>query len=570
MDMGKQSIQGFQNESASTVPQVTPPANEMNGVSLSSLLPRTEYEEMMAFLSEENDNCEQDEARKKSKTSVTTLEEEDSLAYLFQLDQPFSVEEILEQEETLASKAQVGGSSSSHVPRDVAEQSVMTNTGSSQRMNISISPEMIVSNACTSTFGESSSSGLLQQLGANMGAVNSIFSSDNCSNSSLSLPENNPKFWPAGSSALYPPQAATSFADSIFPKTTGNSFTQFESPSFPVHPYDCATGASATGVVGNQFLSPSLVNPYAGPGAGSGTGANNLDGNSLTPFQSPSLVHPYAGPSVGSGAVANNLDGNLLNQFQSPSLPLHSYVGPSAGPSRTPVVGTALTQQQSSSFPVHPYGSASGGGFACATASADASGFAGAANANADPDADANASHQQFTRDHGLEMNPLAAPSAMGANTWASPVPMRPQYNQIQFFSRQPFLRDFKDFELAWEGSLVEEVYPYRNLFNQAKAWKKSMSPINVTEWSSTLKVVLYVPRQAVINTMRIYGGPIDYIFFEATQFADLDLYSYLMSEKLYAKIALPSHTLILFTTESKHCFLGSVFKGDTVIVEHL
>jgi len=453
-------------ESASTVPQVNPSANEMNGVSLSSFMPRNEYEEMMAFLSDENDNCEQDEARKKSKTSVTTLEEEeDSLAYLFQLDQPFSVEEILEQEEPLASKAQVGGSSSSHVPpRDVA----------AQRMNISISPEMIVSNACTSTFGQSSSSGLLQQLEGNIGAMNSIFSSENCSDSSLSLPENNPKFWPAGSSALYPPQAATSFADSILPKTTGNSFTQFESPSIPVHPYGCATGASASGVVGNQFQSPSLVHPYAGPTAGSGAGANNLDGTSLIPFQSPSLVHPYAGPSVGSGAGANNLDGNsltpfpspslvhsyagpsagpsvgsgpgannpdrnLLNQFQSPSLPLHSYVGPSAGPSRTPVVGTVLTQYQSSSFPVHPYGSAS--------ASTDATCFAGAANA----DADANASHEQFTRDHGLEMNQVAAPSSMGANTLASPVPMRPQYNQTQFVSRQPFLRDFKDFELAWE-----------------------------------------------------------------------------------------------------------------------
>ncbi|XP_017417054.2 uncharacterized protein LOC108327840 [Vigna angularis] len=84
------------------------------------------------------------------------------------------------------------------------------------------------------------------------------------------------------------------------------------------------------------------------------------------------------------------------------------------------------------------------------------------------------------------------------------------------------------------------------------------------------MKVAVYVPRKAVINTMRLYGGPIDYILFEVTEFGNLDLYGRLMTEKKYAKIVLPSHTLILFTTESKHCYLGSVFKGDTIIVEHL
>jgi len=492
-------------ESACTDPQVIPTANEMNVLSPSCFLPMNEYEEIMALISDDNDNSQEDQASKKSKT---LSEEENSLPNLFQPDQPLYLEEVFGPEETLPAEAQVGGSSS-HVPRDVAPQTVMTNTSSS--MNISISPGMLQSNACTSTFGQGSSSGLVQQLGGNMGVVSSIFSSENCSNSSLSLPENIPKFWPAGSNALYPPQAGTSFGDSIFPKATGNSFTRFESPNFPVHPYGCAspgfgTGASASGLVGNQFQSPSLVHSYAGsgagannlggnsltrfqspslvrpyagpsagannldgnsltqfqspslvhpyagcsagPSAGSGAGANNLDGNSLIQYQSPSLVHLYAGPSVGSGAGGNNLDGNSLTKFQSPSFPVHSYVGPSAGSSWNPVVGTSVTQYKSSSFPVHPYGSASAGGIACASGSgsADASGFAGAANASAN--ARRYGSHQQFIRDHRLEINPLAAPSAMGA----SPVPMRPQYsNQTQFISRQPFLRNFNDFELVWQ-----------------------------------------------------------------------------------------------------------------------
>ncbi|KOM31864.1 hypothetical protein LR48_Vigan01g142000 [Vigna angularis] len=303
-------------ESASTVPQVMPAANETNGFSpSSSFLPKNDYEDIIAFLTDDNENSQQEQARKKSKTLATTSGDEDSLSYLFQLDQPVSLEEILGQGKTLPSEPHLGGSSSSHY---VAPQTVITNTrstiqlnpNSSERIDISVSTGIIVPNASNSTF---------------------------------SLPQNNPKFWPAGSNAFYAPETGTSFADSIFPKTTRYSFTQFESPSFPVQPYGCA-GASASGLVGNYE----------------------------TQLQSPSLVHPYAGPSVGSGVAANNLDGNSLTQFQSPRL----------------------------------------------------------------------------------------------------------------------------------------------------------------TEWPSTMKVAVYVPRKAVINTMRLYGGPIDYILFEVTEFGNLDLYGRLMTEK--------------------------------------
>ncbi|CAJ1939290.1 unnamed protein product [Sphenostylis stenocarpa] len=440
MNIRQQSVEGFQNESESTVPQAIPQAttNEMNGLSPPSFMPMNEYEEIMALLTDDNDNYQQDQALKHSKTFLTTSEEEDSLQLPFQLDHSFTLEEILGQGKTLSSQTQVGGSSS-HELRDFVAQSVTTDTTSTiqlnsnsfERMDITISPGVVVSIASISIFGENSSNGPVQQLGNNV--FNPIFSSQNCSNSILSMPENTPKFWPSGSNALYPPQAGALFGDSTFPNTTANIFTQFVSPSFPMHPFGCASfGTSASGLVGNSVIH----------------------------FQSPSFpVHPYAGPSVGNGADANNLDGHSLNQFQSPSLPGHPYVGPRACPSKIPCVvgtgaggannldGNSLTRYQSSSFPVHTYG-----GIASASVSAntDASVFSGAANANAN--ASPYGSHQQFTRDHRFEMsriNPLAAPSAMGANIWASPAPMMP--NQTQFFRRQPLLTDFKDLVQAWE-----------------------------------------------------------------------------------------------------------------------
>ncbi|CAJ1939286.1 unnamed protein product [Sphenostylis stenocarpa] len=443
MDIRQQGTEGFQNESSNTVPQTIPQAttNEMNGLSPLSFLPMNEYEEIMALLTDDNDISQQDHTWIQPKTFLTS-EEEDSVELLFQLDHSFSIEEILGEDQTLSSQTQVGGSSS-HELRDFVEQSVTTDTtstipldsNSSDRMNISISPGVVVSNVSTTTFGERSSNEPAQQLGDNMGVFNPIFSSENFSTSSLSMPENNPNVWPSGSDAFYPPRAGASFGDSTFPNTTGNSFTQFESPSFSVHPYGCASASFGTSA-----------------------SASDLVGDSVTQFP----VFPYAGPVVGSGAAANNLDGNF---------PVHPYVGasastsvgPIAGPSTTTFVGTgagaknldgnSLIRHQSSGFPVHTYGSdsADAGGIASASGSAsDARVFSGAADANASP----YGSNEQFTRDHRFEMsrtNPLAAPSTMGANTCASPVPMMTRYNQTKSFPRQPVLMDIKDLVQSWE-----------------------------------------------------------------------------------------------------------------------
>ncbi|XP_027915738.1 uncharacterized protein LOC114175168 [Vigna unguiculata] len=426
MDIRQQSLEGSKNE-------VMPAGNEMNGVSPRSFLAMNEYEHIMAFLSDDNDNSQQEHVRKKSKTLPTTSEEEDSLAYLFQLDHPLSLQDILGQDQTLFSQP---------------PQSLITNTTSTIQLNpinISVSTGIIVPNASK-----------------NMAVVNSIFSSENCSSSGLSLP--------AGSNALYAPETGTLFGDSIFPKTTGYSYTQFESPTFPVQPFACArtcfgTGASASasGFVGNyetQLQSPSLVHPYAGPSVGTASGANNLDGNSRTPFQSPCLVHPYAGPSAGR---PSNLDENLLTQFQSPSL-VHAYAGPSVGSGVgvNNLDANSLTQFQSPGL-VHPYAGSGVGaknldgnsvtqhqlpGLVHPYAASSAAPSVGSASDASNLDGNSltqfqSPSHEQFSREHRLESNPAApsAPSAMGA---------RPQY-QTQLLSRQPFLRNFNDFELAWE-----------------------------------------------------------------------------------------------------------------------
>ncbi|WVZ24271.1 hypothetical protein V8G54_002815 [Vigna mungo] len=472
MNIGQPSIQGFQNvrrESASKLPLVAPQVtSEMHAPSTGCFVPMDSYAELMSLLNDDNNDYQQDQPRKKSKTSVPTFEEEDSLAYLFQLDQPVSLDEILGEGQTLFSQTQVGGESS-QVLRDIVPQSVTRGSAStiqftsnsSERMNISISPGIV---ACTSS---GSSNGLAHELGGNMGVVNPMFSSDlNCLNSSLSLPQNNPKFWPAGSNTLFPPQTAASFGDSTFFNTIENSNIQFEeSSSFQML----------------QFGSASA-------GLGSAGSASSDFGNSLTQFQYPNTsVNPYdcANSIVGDHAGGSTLDGNSFSQFQPPS------------------------------FPVHRYGSLTAS-IACASASTDAIVVASASASAANGSASSYGSRQQFKKRNHLEMrgiDPLGVPSAMVPNPLASPVPIMPQYNQTQLLPRQPFLPDFKDFIPAWEDYI----------------------------------------------SMVDYAG-------DRPLLTQKGCHAY----NECAKIALPSHTLTLSTTENKHCYTGSIFPGDAVFVEPL
>jgi len=310
-------------ESASKLPLVASQAttNEVHAPSPGCFVPRTSYEEIMSILSDDNNNSQEDQPRKKSKTFVPTSEEEDSLAYLFQLDQPVSLDEILGEGRTMSSETQVGGESS-EVLRDIVPQTVTRDTTSTIQLT-SNSSEIVVHNASNSSVGEGSSNGLAQELGGNMSVVNPMFSSENCWNYSLSLPQNNQNFWPAGSNALYPPQAAASFGDSTFLNTIGNSNTQFESPSFPMHPYGCASA---------------------------GFGTSSHFGNSLAQFQSPnSTVNPYDCASVG----ASNLVGNSISQYQPPSFSVNPYGGIACASASTDAIAVASAANANAS----PYGS---------------------------------------------------------------------------------------------------------------------------------------------------------------------------------------------------------------------
>ncbi|XP_029130238.1 mediator of RNA polymerase II transcription subunit 25-like [Cajanus cajan] len=126
-----------------------------------------------------------------------------------------------------------------------------------------------------------------------------------------------------------------------------------------------------------------------------------------------------------------------------------------------------------------------------------------------------------------------------------------------------------KDYVKAWEGCLVGRVHSYRACLNQARVMAKPTSPSSLTStWSSRLEITIFIPIKAVNYTLRIIGGPIDYVFFHITQFNNFDVYDHLMSKSLCAKIELPSHIIILSTTESKHHFLGIIFPRDTIFVE--
>ncbi|ESW25712.1 hypothetical protein PHAVU_003G059200 [Phaseolus vulgaris] len=85
-------------------------------------------------------------------------------------------------------------------------------SNSSEIGNVSFSPRL---NASTSITVE-------EELGGNMGVVNPILTSENCSNSRFSFPQNNPNAWNHPS---------------------GNSLNQFQPPSFPMLP--CGSGSSS-------------------------------------------------------------------------------------------------------------------------------------------------------------------------------------------------------------------------------------------------------------------------------------------------------------------------------------
>jgi len=188
---------------------------------------------------------------------------DDTFKSLFQIDEP-----ILEYFSYEVSK-EVEEGESRQVPTDIPAHNVTKDTtsiieltpNSSESVNISTSPGVVLSNASTPT-GEGPSQVLAQELGGNMGVVNPILTSTNCSYSSLSL--NNPNSWFAGPNAwnhpngvnsttvragtMDPPRVHASFGNRMFPNIQRNSITPFQSPSFPVLP----SGGSSSNIL-QQF-----------------------------------------------------------------------------------------------------------------------------------------------------------------------------------------------------------------------------------------------------------------------------------------------------------------------------
>ncbi|KAK7348652.1 hypothetical protein VNO80_23246 [Phaseolus coccineus] len=139
------------------------------------------------------------------------------------------------------------------VVADIPSRSVTKDTTSTMQFasnspekgNVSISPRL---NASTPITVE-------EELGGNMGVVNPILTSQNCSNSSLSFPQNNPNAWnhPSGMNNTTvglgsidqqnPTGVYSSFGNLMFPNTTGNSLNQFQPPSFPMLP--CGSSSSS-------------------------------------------------------------------------------------------------------------------------------------------------------------------------------------------------------------------------------------------------------------------------------------------------------------------------------------
>ncbi|KAG4402165.1 hypothetical protein GLYMA_02G139366v4 [Glycine max] len=177
-----------------------------------------------------------------------------------------------------------------------------------------------------------------------------------------------------------------------------------------------------------------------------------------------------------------------------------------------------------------------------------------------------SSSHQQLQRYLPNQMN--------GINAQGIPA-MTPQHissnsnNQGLFWLRPPPLVDFPYFVPAWEGSLVGRIHSYRQFLSQARVVRKPTSPVTLTDqWCCRLDIALFIPLSTVNYTMKFCGGPIDYVFFHIIKFNNLDLYDYMMSTNLCAKIVLPSQIVILSTTNSKYHFLGAIFSGDTVFIQ--
>ncbi|XP_040862734.1 uncharacterized protein DDB_G0271670 isoform X1 [Glycine max] len=364
--------------------------------------------------------------------------------------------------------------------------------------------------------------------------------------------------------------------------TTGNSLNQFQSPVIPVHPYyGGASASSGAGVDANAFVAASAGGINASFGVGVNASGGNTSVRLATNPQNPLPV----GATFGNFMFPNTT-GNTLTHFQSCSSPPSFPVLPHASSSSSSHQQFPRFQSCSSppSFPVLPHASSSSSShqqFPRFQSCSSPPSFPVLPHASS-----SSSSHQQFPRfqscsSPSFPVLPHASSSSSSHQQFPRYLPQQmtginpqgilasmPQYNQGHFWLRPPSLTDFPNFVHAWEGSLVGKIHSYCEFLNQARVVRKPTSPVMLTaEWSERLKIVLFIPTNAINYTMKIIGGPIDYVFFHIIQFNNLNLYDYMMSKNLCAKIELPSQTLILSITQSKYHYLGAIFPEVSVEV---
>ncbi|RZC24896.1 hypothetical protein D0Y65_003869 [Glycine soja] len=402
--------------------------------------------------------------------------------------------------------------------------------------------------------------------------------------------------------------------------TTGNSLNQFQSPVIPVHPYyGGASASSGAGVDANAFVAASAGGINASFGVGVNASGGNTSVRLATNPQNPLPV----GATFGNFMFPNTT-GNTLTHFQSCSSPPSFPVLPHASSSSSSHQQFPRFQSCSSppSFPVLPHASSSSSSHqqfprfqSCSSppsfpvlphASSSSSShqqFPRFQSCSSPPSfpvlphaSSSSSSHQQFPRfqscsSPSFPVLPHASSSSSSHQQFPRYLPQQmtginpqgilasmPQYNQGHFWLRPPSLTDFPNFVHAWEGSLVGKIHSYCEFLNQARlrffpsfflvkqVVRKPTSPVMLTaEWSERLKIVLFIPTNAINYTMKIIGGPIDYVFFHIIQFNNLNLYDYMMSKNLCAKIELPSQTLILSITQSKYHYLGAIFPEERI-----
>ncbi|KAL2321229.1 hypothetical protein Fmac_030198 [Flemingia macrophylla] len=504
----------------SIIPQATINQTFEPSISSSKLPRMNVFDDYMENL--DNDDCYDSLLPWKKPKFIPTFEKEDNFEDFFLPEKPFMpFNDTLGQEKTSSSN------------QSISLRSLKEIEGEPTQVTIDIASQSVSKDI----VGEWSSKGQPQELGGGMGIMSHFHISEKFSSSDISLPQPlvvSTFTTKEGSSRGQGQDLAASNMGIMnhFPtsKTSSSNFS-FSQPmvqSIPIIGEGPSRGLTHelggnTGVGNiiptlencsrNSFSFPQLMSPNLLPMGGKDwqcqSGGNNTTIRSGTTDQ---LLHepPQISASLGNFMYPNSTK-NLLNQFQSassPSFSLLSYNGDSSNGS-------------------------------------------------------GNSSCHQFERHLPFKFTELSYLGTPRMREFAL------QRNIINVLPPPPFA-DIKDYVTAWEGCLVGRVHSYRACLNQARVMIKPTSPSSlISAWSSRLEIVIFIPTKAVTHTLKIIGGPINYVFFHITRFNNLDVYQHMIGKNLCAKIELPSETIILrTTTESKHHFLGIIVPRETIFVE--